>query len=131
MADLVYSDPQDVITYTGLKPKDLGLDTAQELEDTVNGWLLGIKDFIDRNRNRDYHKEGAVPYGIHQIALRAAANMTAVAILRRETPIVQQDDFTIRMVEDQVFTEALMKDLNNYLPKPRIGMLVVKREEVG
>ena len=79
MADLVYSNPQEVITQTGLKPKDLNLETAQELEDTVNGWLLGIKDFIDRNRNRDYHQEGTVPYGIHQIALRAAANMAAIS----------------------------------------------------
>jgi len=132
-----YSTVQEVLTLTGLKPKDLGLETQQQLDDTITGWLVDIKDFIDTNRNRNYHDEVAqglramVPPGIHQIALRAAGNMAAVAILRRETPIVKQEDFTVRLVDDQVFSEAIRHDLATFPPKPRFRMSVVKSINEG
>lgn len=131
MAGSIYSTPEDVIAFTGARPEDFSLVSAGELLDLIRSWLIEVKDLIDQDRNRDYHAEVAegtrteVPPGIHNIAKRMAANMVALAMLRRETPVVKIDDFSIRMVEDQMLTRAIRQDLARYPAKPRFRMSVV------
>jgi hypothetical protein len=128
---LHYSTPEDVIRFTGSRPQDFGFTTPAQLEDLVRAWLVEAKDLIDQDRNRDYHQEvvqgvrALIPPGIHNIAKRIVANMLALAVLRRETPVVKIDDFTIRMVEDQIFTRAIKQDLAKYPRKPGFRMSVV------
>jgi hypothetical protein len=136
----------DVIAMAGIKPVDfdfeddldVGVDedamsADQKLEALVTTWLVSVKDFIDRNRNRNYSQEvedadiDEVPPGIHNIALRAACNMAAMALLRRETS-VQRVDLIQRLKGDEVFSAALLHDLSQYPPKPRLRMTVSKSE---
>lgn len=125
---LHYSSPAEVIHFTGTRPEDLGLATVSELEILISSWLVAAKDLIDRDRNRDYHAEVAagrrtvVPPGIGNIAMRIVANMAALAVLRRETPVVKVGDYTIRMAEDDIFTGSIRKDLKLYPALPRIRM---------
>lgn len=126
-----YSTPQDVINYTGIEPKDLGLETEQELNNLIEKWLKGIKSLIDADRNRDYEREGKVPEGIHLIALRIASHLCSIAILKRDTPIVRLDEFTIQLVEDEIFTTAIQNDLKRFPAKPRFQITVTKGKENG
>ncbi len=135
----VYSSAEDVINYTGVEPGDFDLvddvnngDTAQEkLNDLINGWLEGVTDIINRDRNRDFHQEVAdgdlteVPPGIHSIAMRMAANLAGLAVLRRETPITRHDDFTSMLASDEILTPALRAELSLYPKKREFGMKVV------
>lgn len=124
-----YSTAEEVMQYTGVKPGDLGLNEEQELKDILEGWLIQIKDIIDKDRNRNYHREGSeVPPGINHIAMRVCANVVAQASFRRESTIVQVDDYRIQMVDDQIFTEAIRSDLSRYPRKIGFGMMVVKKE---
>jgi hypothetical protein len=135
-----YSTIEEVIILAGIKPvdfdfeDDLGLvengRTAEEkLTALVTSWLVSVKNFIDHHRNRDYTQEvldgsiTEVPYGIHNIALRAASNMASLALLRRETS-VQRVDIMTRLKGDEVFTEALLRDLALFPAKPRFRMSV-------
>lgn len=121
-----YSTAEEVMQYTGVKPGDLGLNEEQELKDVLEGWLIQIKDLIDRDRNRDFHKEdGGVPPGIDHIAMRVCANVVAQASFRRESTIVQVDDYTIQMVDDRIFTTSIRNDLKRYPRKARFGMIVI------
>lgn len=120
-----YSTPEDVISYTGIKPEDLGMDTESELKIFIVKRLIEIKDIIDHDRKRDYHAEAEesgtqVPPGIVHIALRIAKNFISHAVLSRETPIIRIDDFTIRSVEDKVMTRAITEDLKRFPLKKRI-----------
>ncbi len=115
-----YSSAADVIQFTGVQPEDIGASNKAELETWITARLEEIKDIIDQDRGRDYHAEGAVPKGIDHIALRIAGNLIGHAVMRRETPIVRIDDFTIRMIEDQVLTEAIQADLSRFPRKIRI-----------
>lgn len=67
----------------------------------------------------------SVPPLIDNIALRACANMVGLAILRRDTSIIRIDDFNVELVEDQVLTEGIRKDLDLFpkgdLPGTRRG----------
>ncbi len=122
----VYSSAKDVIQYTGTQPRDLGLETDEDLEELITKWLIQIKDLIDRDRNRDFHKEdGGVPPGLDHIARRGCANVVAQASFRRESTIVQVDDYTIQMVDDRVFTTSIRDDLKRYPRKARFGMTVI------
>ncbi len=121
-----YSSAEDVMQYTGVKPQDLGLDDELKLKEVIEKWLIQIKDIIDRDRNRDFHKEdGGVPPGIDHIAMRVCANVVAQASFRRESTIVQVDDYTIQMVDDRVFTTSIRDDLKRYPRKARFGMTVI------
>lgn len=136
MPDNIYGSVEDVLHLTGLRASDFSLEddpeeeeegkTADEkLEGMIYKWLVEIKDMIDHIKNRDYHEEGEVPPGIHGIANRVASNMGAVAILRRETPIVKNEDFSISVTDDRVFTSAIRNDLAVYPSKPRFSLKVV------
>jgi hypothetical protein len=127
MTDTFYSTAQDVIDFTGIRATDLNLvdngDTAEEqLVTIIEGWLTEIKDIIDRDRNRDYASETAIPPGIHLIAKRMAANMVAQAVIRRDTPIIRIGEYAVKMVDDTIFTESIRKDLSLYPPTPRFSM---------
>jgi len=125
-----YSSVDDVLQHTGMRIEDLGFMSEASARDWIENRLVEIKDLIDHDRNRDYHAEvGAgerdkVPPGIHSIALRIMSNMVGQAVLRRTTPIIKKDDFSVQLVEDRVFTEAIKKDLRRYLAKPRLRMFI-------
>ena len=137
-----YGTVDEVLVLAGIKPEDFEFEddlgfvengrTAEEkLTALVTSWLVSVKNFIDRDRNRDYTQEWLagtiteVPYGIHNIALRAASNMASLALLRRETS-VQRVDIMTRLKGDEVFSEALHRDLAKFPAKPRFRMVVAK-----
>lgn len=126
-----YSTAEDVISYTGVKPKDLGFEEADTagLDALLVTWLEQIKSLIDADRNRDYTVEGTVPKGITNIALRMAANQVGNAMIMRDSPIIRVDEFTLRQVDkDKVLTEAIEKDLLRYPAKPRFRLMRVRTE---
>lgn len=127
-----YSTAEDVIQSTGIRAADLNFKNENDLKEWIEKRLVEIKDLIDRDRNRDYHEEGDVPPGIDAIALRIMSNHVGHAVLRRTTPIIRVDDFTIKMVEDSVFTKAIKDDLKRYPAKlngivGRLGIMVIKK----
>lgn len=128
-----YSTPAEVIQSTGIRPDDLGMESTQQLTTWIEARLKEIKNLIDQDRNRDYAAEATaagkpVPPGINGIALRMMSNHIGHANLRRTTPIIRVDDFSIKMVEDQVFTTAIKNDLKRYPKKPRFRFFVVTGE---
>jgi len=135
MAKIYYSDPTTVKQYTGVKYTDLSFTDDASYVTWIEDRLVEVKDLIDQDRNRDYHQEveagtrAIIPPGINNIALRMMSNMLAQAVLRRETPIVKIDDFTIKMVEDQVFTSAIRKDLARYPAVTRFRMMRVNTDD--
>ena len=59
-----------------------------------------------------------LPEGIHNIAMRACANMVKLAYMNRESPVIRIDDWTTKMVEDKMLTDSLKKELSLYYKKP-------------
>jgi len=127
-----YSTPEDAISYTGVRMADLGFKTDEDLNDWLVKRLVEIKSMIDADRNRDYHAEvekgirEEIPPGIHAIALRMLNNAVGYAIMRRTTPIVRVDDFSISVVEDKILTPAIKKDLRKFPAAPGFRFMVVK-----
>jgi len=115
-----YSSADEVVRATGVQAEDLGFANNYELKQWLNDRLVEIKSLIDADRNRDYHAEvkrgerDQVPPGIEGIALRMAGNLVAHIIARQQTPVIRVDDWQVRVAEDQVFTNAIKKDLQRF-----------------
>jgi len=124
-----YSTPEDVIKATGSEHKDFKhIETEEELKAMIKGWLVEIKDFIDQDRNRDYHLEDEIPKGIHSIARRACVNMVIYAIQSQRSPVIRIGDWSIRMVEERVFTPSLLIDLHKFPAKPLFRIYRIEGE---
>lgn len=109
-----YSDPEAVRIATGVQPEDLGLDDTDELDTLLESWLTEVKDIIDRDRRQDFSDTDVwaeVPALVTSVARRMAGNAIAIAIVRRETPIIRIDDFSVKLVEDRLLTEDIRRDL--------------------
>lgn len=126
-----YSTVDEVISYTGVAPQTLGLNTHSELETLLEIWLVQIKDLIDRDRNRNYTKEGDVPPGIDNIARRMAAHLVRSAERQRSNSVVDIDGNQLQVDDVSVFTDEIMKDLRRYPAKPRLSMSLLPGNDNG
>ena len=59
-----------------------------------------------------------MPEGINNIAMRACANMVKLAYMNRESPVIKIDDWNTKLIEDQILTSSLKKELSLYYKKP-------------
>jgi len=125
----MYSSVADVIAYTGIQYSDLNMDSVSELETYIEARLGDAKSFIDRSRNRDYEEEGTVPDGINNIAMRIVSNMLAISVLRRDTPIIKQEDYNISITNDNVLTQSIKDDLAYFPPLPRFRIHLYKQTD--
>lgn len=86
--------------------KSIGL----KLVDEVGGylWVAEIEKLV-------------LPEGIHNIAMRATANMVKLAYANRESPVIRIDDLDAKLIEDKILTSALKAELRLYYRKPEFG----------
>lgn len=127
--ELYYSTPEDVIKATGVEKDSFkNIETEADLKAMIKGWLIEVKDFIDQDRNRDYHLEDKIPKGIHSIARRACINMTIYALQSQRSPVVRVGDWSIRMIEERVFTPSILADLHKFPAKPLFRIYRIKGE---
>lgn len=57
----MYSSAAAVIALTGVTDADLDVEGSEDLATLIEGWLDGITDWINQNRNRDFELEGELP----------------------------------------------------------------------
>lgn len=139
---LYYGTIEDVLRDSSVSFSDFNfnsdlLDDEKQayLEDMIEQYLIEIKNFIDTDRNRDYHQEvengelAKIPEGINSIARRACRNMLAVTLQRRNSPITTYEDFSNTISVDIAFSKELMYDLRRFPQKRRFGIFLVGPEE--
>jgi hypothetical protein len=59
-----------------------------------------------------------IPEGIANIAMRACANMVKLAYANRESPVIKMEDMNAKLLNDEVLTDSLKKELKQYGAKP-------------
>lgn len=104
----VYGSVADVIGMTGLAKSDFGTSSYVELGRMVFGWLRSATSFINEDRGRTFDDEP----GIDSIATRIASNMAVTAKQRRASGIVKVSEFTVKLIEDEVITDSIIRDLS-------------------
>lgn len=106
----------DVINFTGLKPKHLNLekDDTAGLNNIVSDWINQSQDLINMYTNRNYTDE-SVRDAIRNICLRLTSNMVSLAIQKRDNPIIKVNDWTIQGLSSDIFTDDLKDDLKPFV----------------
>ena len=106
----------DVINFTGLKPKHLNLekDDTTGLNNIVSDWINQSQDLINMYTNRNYTDEN-VRDAIRNICLRLTSNMVSLAIQKRDNPIIKVNDWTIQGLSSDIFTDDLKDDLKPFV----------------
>ena len=106
----------DVINFTGLKPKHLNLekDDTTGLNNIVSDWINQSQDLINMYTNRNYTDDN-VRDAIRNICLRLTSNMVTLAIQKRDNPIIKVNDWTIQGLSSDIFTDDLKDDLKPFI----------------
>lgn len=106
----------DVINFTGLKPKHLNLekDDTTGLNNIVSDWINQSEDLINMYTNRNYTDDN-VRDAIRNICLRLTSNMVTLAIQKRDNPIIKVNDWTIQGLSSDIFTDDLKDDLKPFI----------------
>lgn len=106
----------DVINFTGLKPKHLNLekDDTTGLNNIVSDWINQAEDLINMYTNRNYTDDN-VRDAIRNICLRLTSNMVTLAIQKRDNPIIKVNDWTIQGLSSDIFTDDLKDDLKPFV----------------
>ena len=115
---MMFCTVDEVIDFTGLKPKHLNLSTDDEskLEDIVENWIKQSTSMIKDYCNNDFKKYGEnIPPAVQNVCIRLTGNMVALATARRDTPITQVNDWQVNIVNMRVFSNDLKDDLAPYV----------------
>lgn len=107
---------QSVINFTGVKPIHFKLDKDDDtgLQNTITEWVLQGQSLII-NYTRNNWEDSTVPAAVQNVLLRLVANMVAVSIARRDTPITQVNDWSISIISSEIFTNDLKGDLEPFV----------------
>ena len=106
----------NVVHFHGLKPQHLNLDKTDTalMEEIVTEWIVQSEALI-----RSYcHMKGTcnnVDDAVKNVCLRLTSNMVALAIQRRDNPIIKVNDWTIQQVSSDIFTDDLKEDLRPFI----------------
>ncbi len=104
-------DVDMVIDSFSLKPTHFKLekeDTAK-LEEIVEEYILQCEDLIKQYTNNTFPDE--IPKSVQNVCLRLTENMIKFIIQSRDSPIIKVNDWQIRTVSSEIFTDDLKKDL--------------------
>lgn len=113
---IMWISVDDVINFTGLKPKHLNLekDDTTGLNNIVSDWINQSQDLINMYTNRNYTDDN-VRDAIRNICLRLTSNMVSLAIQKRDNPIIKVNDWTIQGLSSDIFTDDLKDDLKPFV----------------
>ena len=105
----------DIINFHGLKPKHLNLekDDVAELTRIVGDWIVQCQSLIEMYTNRTF-TDDTVPAAVQNVCLRLTSNMVTLAIQKRDSPIIKVNDWTIKSLSSDIFTDDLKNDLKPF-----------------
>lgn len=113
----MYGTVMGVVDLTGVKPAQLGKATDAELEVLLSRWLGQAQSMINTHLDRDFEAEvaagqlAAIPDLVHSSAERIVANMVVLGIQRRLSRVVDEDEISVQLSSDAVFTKPIKDDL--------------------
>lgn len=110
----------DIVHFHGLKPQHLNLERTDTtgLNSIISDWILQCQDLINHYTNREY-TDSTVPAAVQNVCLRLTSNMVALAVQRRDNPIIKVNDWTVQAIGSDIFTDDLKDDLAPFISDSR------------
>ena len=119
MSEDLWITPEQVIAFHGLKPQHLNIAKNDEhaddkLDAILTDWIGQSQDLIIRYCKRNFTSD-TVDGAIRNVCLRLTSNMVALAVQRRDNPIIKVNDWTIQGLSSDIFTDDLKADLEPFV----------------
>lgn len=110
---MTYCTPEELRQFTGASPENFRLEKTDEegLLSLLQTWINQSKGLIDSFCHQNFDTE--TPPAISNVCLRLASNMVALAVSRRDTPLIKVNDWSIKISSSNVFSEDLKADLRD------------------
>lgn len=128
---MAYVTADELIDYTGVDASSLGIEDLTALRARLDSWIAQAQEMVEKFIGYAYTDIETVPLGVANATLRVAANIVAQAQIRRQTQILNIDEYSQRMVPDSVFTRAIRADLEPYVIKESQSLGNVRRGTIG
>lgn len=108
-------DVDEVIDFHGVKPINLGFDKddTEALCEVITKWISQSESLIKSYTNNNF--TDTIPEAVKNVCLRLTSNMITLAVQRRDSPIIKVNDWQIRTVSSEIFTDDLKKDLAPFI----------------
>ena len=108
-------DVDTVIDSFSLKPQTFKLDKEDttKLEEIIKEYILQSEDLIKQYTNNQFSDE--TPKAVENICLRLVGNIINFVVQRRDAPIIKVNDWTVKTVSSNVFTNDLKEDLQPFI----------------
>ena len=109
--------PEDIIEFTGVKPQTFRFDKddLSSLETLLEKWILQSEGLIMSYCNTDFSDYDEIPSAVVNVCLRLTANMVALAQARKDTPVIQVNEWNVQTVSSNVFSNDLKRDLTPFV----------------
>ena len=109
--------PEDVIEFTGVKPQTFRFDKEDtgSLETLLEKWILQSEGLIISYCNYDFSDLEELPSAVVNVCLRLTANMVALAQARKDTPVIQVNEWNVQTVSSNIFSNDLKRDLTPFV----------------
>lgn len=107
----------DVIALTGTQPTDFGFDANEEqkLEQLIQTWVEETASNVRVRLGRSVEADGIEAAGMKGVLVRTVANILAVAMQQRSSPIIQLGDFATRVLNTGDALDKLDDELAPFL----------------
>lgn len=112
---MTYTTVEEVKQLSGVTPESLKLPKGdnEALTSILTGWINQCKSLIDAHCHTSWENE--VPGAVQNVCLRMASNMVALAQARKDTPLVKVNDWSVKIVDFNIFTQDLKNDLKPFV----------------
>lgn len=111
----------DVKDSTGVTYEDLELASEQDLDSLLCEWIKDVSSIIDRYCETSWDI-GLQPPAIRRVATTMMADLVALAVQRRKSPFITLNNFSVKMVQDDLLTEDNKEVLLQYKkPEATLG----------
>ena len=113
----LYCTSEDVINFTQITPVKLGIDTKKEpnkLETIITKWIQHASSLIDQY-TKNPKKENEIPPVYENVCIRITAHMIAAAEKYKNNNLVRINDWTVRTVPTEIFSQAEKDDLETFV----------------
>lgn len=111
-----YCCAEDIKQFTGVTPISINLeqDDTTKLDEILSDWISQAEGLINSYINQEY-EDNDVPPAVKNVCIRIVANMVALSQARRETPIVNVNDWNVEIVNMNIFNKELKEDLTPFI----------------
>jgi len=102
-------------------PKKLGYkDKPEEYQELMNEWIKQSESLINSYCRKTWKDE--IPDAVKNVCLRLISNMIEFYNIRKDTPIINPEDFTIKNSSSEIFTQDLKNDLKPFRKTKKISV---------